>query len=75
MLGEIELALKRLPKWMKDEGRSADASLFFKPMSEHIVAWMNSDRMKLRIRAENQKTAKRCCTGKLVRPAHPGEYS
>lgn len=31
---EIELALKRLPKWMKDEGRMWDAALFFKPMRE-----------------------------------------
>jgi hypothetical protein len=36
MLGEIELALSKLPKWMKDEGRMGDASLFFKPMSRFL---------------------------------------
>jgi hypothetical protein len=34
ILGEIELALNKLPSWMRDEGRMWDASLFFKPMSE-----------------------------------------
>jgi hypothetical protein len=33
LFGEIELALKNLPGWMKDEGRIWDASLFFKVMS------------------------------------------
>jgi len=35
LFGEIELALSNLPRWMKDEGRIWDASLFFKVMSTY----------------------------------------
>jgi hypothetical protein len=37
LFGEIELALNKLPGWMKDEGRIWDASLFFKVMSTYII--------------------------------------
>jgi hypothetical protein len=37
LFGEIELALSKLPGWMKDEGRIWDASLFFKVMSMSII--------------------------------------
>lgn len=43
MLGEIELALSKLPKWMKDEGRMGDASLFFKPMRGFSSIYEDND--------------------------------
>jgi hypothetical protein len=35
-LNEIDLALKRLPEWMKDEDRSGDAVWSFKTVGKSV---------------------------------------
>jgi len=60
LFGEIELALKKLPGWMKDEGRIWDASLFFKVMSTY-TGDKQADR-----RTQDYEAAKGCLFGEFV---------
>jgi len=59
IFSEIELALSKLPKWMQDEGRMWDATLFFKPMSTF------SSRGGLMERTQSHEAAKGGFTGEL----------
>lgn len=63
--GEIELALKRLPKWMKDEGRVWDAALFFKPMRQLIHVELSRCRADAS-RSQDPQTTKGSGPGQLI---------
>lgn len=67
---EIELAIKNLPKWMKDEGRMGDAALFFKPMRTYTAVTEYESRL-MGARTQDQETTQRSRSCKLIISAAP----
>lgn len=67
-LNEIDLALKRLPEWMKDEDRSGDAVWSFKTVGKSSSNGSGGEKRLTFSVAKVKKQPKGVCLVSLISP-------